>query len=271
MKIATWNVNSINSRLAQLLEWLVKVKPDLVLLQEIKCTNENFPRDAIEELGYNIVISGQKTFNGVAVLSLYKIGEHHTNFPGNPLPEHARFLEVILSTSKGAMRVISIYVPNGGSDVGDDYRYRVKLEFMEALRAHMKELLMLDEPVIIGGDLNVAPEEIDVHSTKSLEDDVLFTYEVRAQFRAFINLGYYDAYRMLNPNKAQQYTWWDYRNGSWYYNKGMRIDHLLLSPEACDRLKEVSIESDLRGAVKPSDHVPIMCQLTEYADSIPRV
>lgn len=258
MKISTWNLNSIQPRKTQLINWLSKNKRDIVLLQETKCMDTAFPRNEIEELGYNLALCGQKTFNGVAVCSLFRIDEYTTAFPGNPIPEQARYIETVISIPKGAVRIISVYVPNGGGF--DDDKYKIKLEFMDALLEHLKALIALNEPVIIGGDFNVAPEELDVYDSKIAADTVLFNDEVRSKFRAFINLGYYDAYRILHPNN-RQFSWWDYREGAWYHNKGMRIDHILLSPEICDRLKLVNIESEFRGNVQPSDHVPVTCEL----------
>jgi exodeoxyribonuclease-3 len=261
MKLATWNVNSVRSRKELLLKWLKDDKPDVVLLQETKCIDEAFPKDEIEELGYNISIHGQKTYNGVAVLSLYPIDELITKLPGNPVPDEARYLEAVISLPNKAIRVISVYVPNGDGE--DGTRFEIKLRFLDALRNHMKNLLKLDEIALIGGDFNVAPEEIDTYSPEANRDSVLFHIEVRRRLRAILNLGYSDSFRIHHP-KESQFTWWDYRGASWYNNKGMRIDHILLSPEACDLLKDVKINSELRGSVNPSDHVPVICELNIF-------
>lgn len=258
MKIATWNVNSVRSRKELLLKWLAQDKPDVVLLQELKCTNDLFPAAEIEDLGYNLALHGQKSFNGVAVLSLFPIDEFNTSFHGNPIPDEARYIEAVISIPGKAIRVASVYVPNGGGEDGS--RYQIKLEFLDALRVHMKSLLKLDELIFIGGDFNVAPEPLDVYSPEAWSDSVLFTLEVRARLRAILNLGYNDAFRALHP-KTQLFTWWDYRGASWYHNHGLRIDHILTSPEAYDLLKSVKIEADLRGAANPSDHVPVVCEL----------
>ena len=258
MKLATWNVNSINSRKELFLKWLTKNKPEVVLLQETKCIDAAFPKSEIEESGYNIALHGQKAFNGVAILSLFPIDESIKAFPNNPVPNESRYLESVISIEKKAIRVISVYVPNGAGE--DDTRFKIKLKFLDALHAHMKKLLLLDEITLIGGDFNIAPEEADTYNVEASEDSVLFDIEVRKKFRAFLNLGYYDSFRMVHPDKVQ-FTWWDYRAAAWYHNHGMRIDHILLSPEACDLLKDAKIDRDMRASVKPSDHVPVICEL----------
>jgi exodeoxyribonuclease III len=258
MKVATWNVNSINSRKDFLLKWLKKDKPDVVLLQETKCVDDGFPNTELEELGYNLAIHGQKRFNGVAILSKFPIDESVKTFHGNPVSDEARYLESVISIPNKAIRVISIYVINGGGE--DDSRFKIKLKFMEALREHMKKLLELDEIIFVGGDFNVAPEEIDTYNVEATEDTVLCDIEVRKKFRALLGLGYYDSYRMVHTTEVQ-YTWWDYRSAAWYHNRGLRIDHILLSPEAVDLLEDVKIERNLRSGVKPSDHVPVICEM----------
>ncbi len=259
MKICTWNVNSVSSRLEILLTWLEKYKPDIVLLQETKCINEKFPRSEIEELGYNIAIHGQKTYNGVAILSFSPIDEFHTELPSNPRPEDARYIEAIISVKKGAIRVASVYVPNG-HELGSE-KYKMKLDFMDALYNHMESLKELDEICVIGGDFNVAPEDMDVYSPDTLKTTVLFDLAIRKKFRSLTNLDYIDAFRASNPTE-EQFTWWDYRGGSWQKNKGARIDHLLLSPYASDLLTKSYVHSDLRNKDKPSDHIPVICELS---------
>lgn len=258
MKIATWNVNSISSRLELFLIWLEKYKPHIVLLQEIKCINEKFPRAEIEELGYNIAIHGQKSYNGVAILSLSPIDEFHTSLPSSPVPDEARYIEAVISLNQNAIRVASVYVPNG-QEISSP-RYQNKLQFIDALYNHLYSLQPLDEICVIGGDFNVAPENIDVFDPIYLKDDVLFDLQIRNKFRALTNLDYIDAFRALNKENGQ-FTWWDYRGNSWKDNLGARIDHLLLSPQAVDVLKDCSIQRDLRDKVKPSDHVPVICEL----------
>ncbi len=245
-------------RLSALLDWLKTYKPHVVLLQEIKCETEKFPKESIEELGYNLAIHGQKGFNGVAILSLFPIDDFSTQLTRSPLPDHARYVEAIISIPKSAIRVGSIYVPNG--DSLDSPKYQHKLEFFDAFNAYCAELLKRDEYIVIGGDFNVAPEEIDTFNPDASQGSVLFDLAVRKKFRSLSNLGMYNAFRLMHPS-VQQFSWWDYRQGAWQRNLGMLIDHLLLSPSSADKLKSVEIHSNMRGLEKPSDHVPIMCEL----------
>jgi len=256
--IATWNVNSIRSRKELALSWVKENKPDILLLQELKCVNEQFPREDFEDLGYNLALHGQKTFNGVAILSLFPIDEVITDFTDNPIPEQARYIEAVISINKSAIRVVSVYVPNG--ETPDSDKYQNKLKFFDALETHLEELLKLDEVIVIGGDFNVAPEEIDTYSPDNTSDTVLFCLEMRKKLRSLINLGLYDAFRLIHP-KEQQFSWWDYRAGAWHKNHGLRIDHLLLSPEAADKLVAAEIDSSVRGKESPSDHAPVICRL----------
>jgi len=258
MKIATWNVNSINIRKESFLKWLAQTKPDVVLLQEIKCIDEAFPKTEVEELGYNLGVHGLKGYSGVAVLSLFPIDECSTSFDGDPVPNESRYLECVISVPHKAIRIASVYVPNGGEM--EDTRYKHKLKFLEALHEHMKTLLKLDEIVLIGGDFNVAPEEIDTYSVEASKGTAFFDIEVRKRFRALLNLGYCDSFRALHPNTSQ-FTWWDYRGASWYHNRGLRLDYILLSPEAADLLQDVQVDSKLRESVRPSDHAPVVCEI----------
>jgi exodeoxyribonuclease III len=257
MKIATWNVNSINMRKSQLITWLKQNKPEVLLLQEIKCEDKNFPKEEVEELGYNLAIHGQKGFNGVAILSLFPIDEFIIKLPGNPLPEQARYIEAVISIPQTAIRVASVYVPNG-EDL-DSPKFKHKLEFLDALKEHCENLLRLEEKIIIGGDFNIAPEEIDSYNADATQDSILCHLSVRKKFRSLINLGFYNAFRVTNP-KDQEFSWWDYRRGAWQRNRGMLIDHILLSPEAVDILKTTEIHDKMRGLEKPSDHVPVVCE-----------
>jgi exodeoxyribonuclease-3 len=254
MKIATWNVNSIRSRKELTLKWLKDNKPDVLLLQETKCLDEAFPKEEFEDLGYNIAIFGQKTFNGVAILSLHPIEDVVRGFAGNPLEEHARYIEAVICLPGFAIRVASVYVPNGESLDSD--KYQKKLKFFDMINEHFKNLLKQEEILVIGGDFNVAPEEIDTYSVDATKDTVLFNLEIRNKLRSMINLGLYDAFRLKYPNESQ-FSWWDYRGGAWHKNKGLRIDHLLISPEAADILGDVEIDSSMRAKDSPSDHVPV--------------
>jgi len=259
MKIATWNVNSIRMRKDLVLAWLKQHKPDVLLLQETKCLDESFPKEDFEDLGYNIALSGQKTFNGVAILSLHPIEDVIRNFDNNPL-DHARYIEAVIVAPDSVVRVASVYVPNGESL--DSEKYEQKLAFFDALESHLAKLVEFKELLVVGGDFNVAPEEIDTYSVDESRDCVLFELNVRKKFRRLINLGLYDAYRLKNPNE-QQFSWWDYRRGAWQKNHGFRIDHLLISTEAADKLESSSIDPEVRGKDSPSDHAPVLCDLSQ--------
>jgi exodeoxyribonuclease-3 len=258
--IATWNVNSIRTRLHQLLPWLESARPDIVLLQELKCVNEAFPALEIETLGYNIGVHGQKTYNGVAILSKFPLEDIERRLPTlhTEDAEQARYIEALATTPIGVFRVASVYVPNG-QEIGSD-KFSYKLRFLEALEQHINTLKTYGEPLVIGGDYNVAPQDADVFDPKSLNGSVCFHPEERKRLRRVLHAGMLDAYRLVhNENDgACPYTWWDYRAGGFEQNKGMRIDHLLLSAQAADKMKNCTIQRELRGQERPSDHVPVM-------------
>jgi exodeoxyribonuclease III len=258
MKIASWNINSIKVRLPLIEEWVRETQPDIILLQETKCQNESFPQEFIEDLGYNVALHGQKTFNGVAILSKFPLEDIVYNLPTFEDPQ-ARYIEAFT----GGVRVASVYAPNG-SMVGSE-KYKYKLSFYKHLEAHLKTLLTFNEPLIVGGDYNVAPTDADVYDPKKWEGDVLVSAAERASFQAILDIGLFDAVRALYPedraNKEDWYTWWDYRQGSWRRNAGLRIDHLLLSHQAKERLKSVGIDRTLRSKERPSDHAPIWCEV----------
>lgn len=258
MKICSWNINSINARKLLLADWIKQNSPDIMLLQEIKCLEHNFPKEEIEELGYNVAICGQKSFNGVAILSKYPFDEVLTTFPEVPLSDQARYIEAVISTKTCAIRVASVYVPNGQTLDSDKYQYKIK--FLEAFSSHMERLLKFDEIQVIGGDFNVARQEIDTYSAEATQDTVLFSPKMRELLNGIINLGWHDLFRSKHPHDPQ-YSWWDYRGGAWRGNKGMRIDYLLGSPEALDVLESVEIDQDERAKARPSDHVPVTCSL----------
>ncbi|HET6467982.1 MAG TPA: exodeoxyribonuclease III [Geminicoccaceae bacterium] len=255
LEIATWNVNSINARLPNVLEWLGEARPDVVLLQEIKCVDDAFPRQAFEALGYAAAVHGQKSYNGVAILSRLPIGEVRRGLPEGAGDDHARYLEATV----GPVRVASIYLPNGNPVGGDRFVY--KLAWMERLRAHTAALLEGDVPLVLGGDYNVIPEPIDCHDPKAWEGDALFRPESRRAFRALSNLGLYDAFRTLHPDEPGQYSFWDYQGGAWQLDHGIRIDHLLLCSRAVDRLAACTIDKRPRGRPKASDHTPVIVAL----------
>ena len=258
MRIATWNVNSIRQRIDHLTAWLAERKPDIVCLQETKCMDDAFPRQAFETLGYNLAVHGQKTFNGVAILSRFKFDEVTSGLPGDDTDDHARFLEATVSTKSGALRVASIYLPNGNPPNTDKYSY--KLNWMGRLSHYARERLQLEEPLILAGDYNVIPTPADVHNPAAWANDALFLPPTREKFQALANLGLTDALRATSDEKGL-YTFWDYQAGAWQKNWGIRIDHMMLSPQAADRLTGAGIDKHVRSWEKPSDHVPVYVDL----------
>jgi exodeoxyribonuclease III len=255
--IATWNVNSVNARLPNVLEWLRAANPDVVLLQETKCLDAAFPRAAVEDEGYNVATHGQKSYNGVAILSRRPIEDAAPGLPGDLLDEQARYLEATVA----GVRVASIYLPNG-NPIGTD-KFAYKLAWMERLRARATALLELDEPVVLGGDYNVIPEPVDCHDPKAWADDALFQPESRRAFRALLHLGLTDAFRALHPAEARAYSFWDYQRGAFQLDHGIRIDHLLLSPLAADMLAGCTIDKEPRRRPKASDHTPVAVELRD--------
>ena len=258
MRVATWNVNSIKQRLENLLAWLAERQPDIVCLQETKSIDEAFPREPLEALGYNVAVHGQKTFNGVALLSKYPFDEVNIGLPGDHADDHARFMEAVISTSHGALRLASVYLPNGNPPETEKYTY--KIGWMKRLNAYVRERLTFGEPLILAGDYNVIPAGGDVRNPQAWTTDALFLPQTRSQFRALMNLGLTDAVRATS-DAAGIYTFWDYQAGAWQKNNGIRIDHVLLSPEAADRLGDVGIDRHVRSWEKPSDHVPVWLDL----------
>ena len=258
MRIATWNVNSIKQRTENLAAWLKEREPDIVCLQETKCVDEGFPREPFEALGYNVAIHGQKAFNGVAILSKLPFDEVTPRLPGDPEDDHARFMEAVVSTAAGALRVASIYLPNGNPPGTEKYSY--KLKWMQRLIDYAHERLQLEEPLVLAGDYNVIPAVVDVHDPKLWVGDALFLPTTRARFRALTNLGLIDAIRATTDADGL-YSFWDYQAGAWQKNNGIRIDHLLLSPQAADRLVTAGIDKHVRSWEKPSDHVPVWIEL----------
>ena len=258
MLVATWNVNSVKQRLDGLVSWLEARQPDIVCLQETKCVDEAFPREPLEALGYNVAIHGQKTFNGVAILSKLPFDEVTPRLPGDDSDDHARFMEAVVSTRSGVLRISSIYLPNGNPPDSDKYDF--KLRWMERLRDYAERRLALEEPLVLAGDYNVIPEDGDVYDPAAWVGDSLFKPETRARFRALTNLGLTDAVRATSDAPGL-YSFWDYQAGAWQRNRGIRIDHMLLSPQASDRLVSATIDKHVRGWEKPSDHVPVVVEL----------
>jgi len=258
MRIATWNVNSVKQRLDNLLAWLAERQPDIVCLQETKCVDEAFPRLELESAGYNVAVHGQKTFNGVAILSKLPFDEVTPRLPGSDEDDHARFLEAVISVKSGALRIASIYLPNG-NPVGTD-KYAYKLKWMDRLVRYAHERLTLEEPLVLAGDFNVIPTAADARRPELWTSDALFLPQTRERFRTLCNLGLTDAIR-AGSDQPGLFTFWDYQAGAWQKNDGIRIDHVLLSPQAADRLVNAGIDKHVRGWEKPSDHVPVVVEL----------
>lgn len=258
ISIATFNVNSVKARLPNLLAWLDEARPDIVLLQELKCVDESFPAAEIEERGYNLALHGQKTYNGVAILSKFPLDDVTRGLAGDETDAQARYIEAVASIPGGAMRVASVYVPNG--QAVDSEKFPYKLKFLERLREHWAERLTYHEVAVLGGDFNVAPTPQDVYDHKLLDGTVCYHPAERERLRALFHLGLCDAFRVANPD-AHQFSWWDYRGDGYARGLGLRIDHLLLSPMAADRLVECVIDEVPRQQEKPSDHAPVMVRL----------
>ncbi len=256
VKIVTWNVNSIKARLPNVLEYLKTAAPDVVLLQEIKCVSEAFPALEIEDLGYNLAVHGQKTYNGVAILSKRPIEDVMQGLPGDDEDEQARYLEATVS----GIRVASIYLPNGNPV--DSPKFAYKLAWMRRLKARAEALLADEECFVLGGDYNVCPTDADCYDPEAFAGDALCRPESRALYREIVNLGLTEAYRALHP-AAVAYSFWDYQRGAWQKDHGLRIDHFLLSPQAADRLETCDIDRAPRGRQKASDHTPVWCELRE--------
>jgi exodeoxyribonuclease III len=254
LKIAAWNVNSIMARLPTALKLFADVGADVWCLQEIKCEDTRFPRFELEAMGFNVETFGQKSYNGVAILSKHRIEEVSRGIPGLE-HEHARYIEAVIAAADGPVRVASIYAPNG-NPIGTE-KFAFKLAFMEALQAHLRVTLKHEERFVIAGDYNVIPRDTDCHDPRVWTGDALFQPETRAAYRALLNLGLSDAY-MQADGAAHRYTFWDYQAGAWQKDHGIRIDHLLLSPQAADRLQSVEIIKSARAMDKASDHVPIV-------------
>jgi exodeoxyribonuclease III len=253
MLIASWNVNSIRARLEHVTRWLKTHQPDALLLQELKGTE--FPADTFQELGYQSAAVTQKAYNGVAILSRHPIQTISTTLHGDETDSHARFLE----TEIAGVRVVNIYLPNG-NPIGTE-KFIYKLSWMDRFLEQMRVWRSAELPVLIGGDFNVIPEDIDCHKPSAWLQDALFQPESRDRYRALLALGYTDAFRSLHPGEAGQYTFWDYFRNAFEHNRGIRIDHFLLSPSLAPRLETCEIDKIPRSEPKPSDHTPIIVKL----------
>ena len=262
VNIATWNINGIKARHENLVKWLKEENPDVVALQETKCIDENFPKEEIESLGYNVEIYGQKSFNGVALLA--KMPFEEVNKGLYKQDEQARFIEGVFSVGKSVLRVACLYMPNGnpvnddGNKLSDKFKY--KLQWIDKLKEFCVQRLELEEPLVVTGDFNVIPHDIDCYDPKVWEGDALARDDVRQKFREICNLGFVEAVRNTS-DEAELYTFWDFQKGAWQKNNGIRIDHFLLSPEISGKLVATSVDKHTRAWEKPSDHVPVRIEV----------
>jgi exodeoxyribonuclease-3 len=258
VKIASWNVNSVKVRLPHLLAFLQEAQPDVLCLQEIKCVADDFPRLELQAMGYRVEAVGQRAYNGVALISKEPARDIVTGLIGNEADEQARYLEASFGTDGHAVRVASIYLPNGNPSDTDKFTY--KLAWMDCLIGHTQELLRREMPFVLAGDYNVCPTDDDVYDPVAWRDDALCRIETRQRFRALLYLGLTDSYRVFHP-EPHRYTFWDYQAGRWNRDEGLRIDHLLLSPHAADRIAACDIDKSPRRKERASDHTPIWCEL----------
>jgi exodeoxyribonuclease III len=258
MRVATWNINGIKARIDGLLTWLREAKPDVVCLQEIKSVTEGFPKDLIADAGYQSVVHGQKGFNGVALLSRLPVEDVVTGLPGEPDPSQSRYVEALITGDTGICRIGCLYLPNGNPIASEKFGY--KLAWMDAFEMHVRERLAFEEPLVLAGDYNVIPTPADARRPSAWTNDALFQPATRAAFQRLTALGLTDAIRVCNPEPGA-YTFWDYQAGAWQKDDGIRIDHLLASPQAADRIVASGIDRFTRGWEKPSDHVPAWVEL----------
>ncbi len=258
LTIATWNVNSVKARLPVVSGWIASARPDVLLLQELKCETASFPAEAFAALGYEGAVVGQKAYNGVALLARrgLAVSDVITALPGDPDDGQARYVEATVA----GLRVASLYLPNGNPVDSEKYPY--KLRWMERLRAHAARLLADEVPLVLGGDFNIIPEPEDVYAPSEWREDALFRPESRRAFRALLNLGLTEAFRALHPAQPRAWTFWDYQAGCWPRDLGLRIDHFLLAPRAADRLLSCTIDRAPRGQEKASDHTPVILELS---------
>ena len=257
MKIATYNVNGVNGRLPVLLRWLVEEQPDVVCLQELKAAQEKFPEAAIRDLGYDVVWQGQKSWNGVALLSrVCAIHETRRGLPNDPDPSQSRYIEAAIN----GVLVAGLYLPNGNPRPGPKFAY--KLAWFDALIAHAADLLVTGAPVVLAGDFNVMPTDRDVYKPERWIDDALFAPEVRAAYQRLLDQGWTDALRTVHPDDTI-YTFWDYFRNAYARNAGLRIDHVLLSPALAHRLADAQVDRHVRGWEKTSDHAPVWIELAD--------
>lgn len=257
MKIATFNINGVRARIEALTAWLAEAQPDVALLQEIKSADAGFPREVLEGLGYHVETYGQKGFNGVAILSRLPLEDVTRGLPGDAADEQARWIEATV-VGKQAVRLCGLYLPNGNPAPGPKYDY--KLAWMERMRVRAAALLATEGPVVMAGDYNVIPHAEDAAKPAQWLQDALYLPDSRAAFRRILHLGFTDAIRARMPQPGL-YTFWDYQAGAWERDNGIRIDHMLLSPQAADLMTDTGIDKAVRGRDKPSDHVPVWVEM----------
>jgi exodeoxyribonuclease III len=257
MKVATFNINGIKARIDALPRWLHEANPDVVCLQEIKSQDDGFPAQMFRDMGYQVETHGQKGFNGVAILSRLPFSDVVRGLPGDPEDQQARWIEATVTGTR-AVRVCGLYLPNGNPAPGPKYDY--KLAWMDRMQARVAELLATEVPLVFLGDYNVIPEPMDAARPEVWVTDALYLPQSRAAYRRLVNLGLTDAFRVREPGPGH-YSFWDYQAGAWERNHGIRIDHLLLSPQAADLLTDARIDKAVRGGDKPSDHVPVWVTL----------
>ena len=257
MKITSWNVNSVRARITNIIDYIKDSKPDLLMLQEIKTEEKNFPFHNFREIGYESYVFGQKAYNGVAILAKIKINKVEKNFFKDE-KNQARTINCEIKNKSNLIKLINIYVPNGNPIDTDKYKY--KKNWLDSFVKEVKKNLKKNKNIIIGGDFNVIPEEIDVYDFTRYKNDALFKTEIRKKFRELSNLGFIDVYRHLNKTK-QEYTFWDYMSGAWQKNHGMRIDHFLVSTNLVNKIKNININKKPRSKLKPSDHVPVELEI----------
>ncbi|MFW2543997.1 exodeoxyribonuclease III [Primorskyibacter sp. 2E107] len=267
MKIATFNINGIKARLNALTAWIDEAQPDVILCQEIKSVDEAFPGEVFEERGYNVETHGQKSFNGVAILSKLPLEDVSFGLPGDDDDEQARWIEATVVGDTHACRLCGLYLPNGNPVELDETgrpvaggKYAYKLDWMKRLEARARDLLADEMPALMGGDYNIIPQAEDAAKPEAWREDALFRPESRDAFRRIVNLGFTEAFRAQTQGPGH-YSFWDYQAGAWQRNNGIRIDHFLLTPQAADLMVSCEIQKDVRGREKPSDHVPVMLDL----------
>lgn len=258
MKIATFNINGIKARAEALCDWLDAAHPDVVLLQEIKSVDEAFPAELFEERGYNVATHGQKSFNGVAILSKLPLEDVSRGLPGDADDDHARWIEATVVGATAAVRLCGLYLPNGNPAPGPKFDY--KLAWMQRLKARARALLADEAPAVMAGDWNVIPQDEDAARPEAWREDALARPESRRAFREILNLGFTEAFRACTQGPGH-YSFWDYQAAAWDRNDGIRIDHLLLTPQAADLMTDCRIDTDVRARPRPSDHVPVWVEL----------